>query len=318
MSHIPTVIVTGAAHGIGRAVAERLGSTGARVVVNYRSDAEAAESVVTAIRAAGGEATAAHADVAVPEQVNRVFDVARESYGDPHVVVHCAAVTHFAPLAQATDADYDRVFDANTRAAFATLRAAAGRVVDEGRIIVISSGAAAVPRANAGLYAASKAAGDQLVRVLATELADRRITVNSVRPGPTRTEKVAAMPPEKLAAVAAEIPFRQARRALRHRRCGRLSGLRRRSLDHRPGPARRWRDVLSRACVVLRALVGAVVQPAQQRHRGFVGHHKEDNRPRHTTGATALTVVAPAGLVNGTQGQVGLRSMMAATSAYPG
>ncbi|MET7770598.1 SDR family oxidoreductase [Nocardia sp. NPDC005366] len=148
MSHIPIAVVTGAAHGIGRAVAERLGSMGAGVVVNYRSDAAAA------------------------------------------------------------DADYDRVFDANSRATFATLRAAARRVVDDGRIIVISSGAAVIPRANASLYAASKAAGDQLVRVLATELAVRRITVNSVRPGPTRTEKVAAtVQPDQISAIAAEIPL---------------------------------------------------------------------------------------------------------------
>ncbi|MBB5913977.1 3-oxoacyl-[acyl-carrier protein] reductase [Nocardia transvalensis] len=208
MSHTSTAIVTGAAQGIGRAIAERLGSAGTAVVVNYRSDAAAAESVVSTIRAAGGEATAVHADVSVPEQVDRLFDVARQQYGDPDVVVHSAAVTHFAPLAQSTDADYDRVFDANTRATFATLRAAAGHVVDNGRIIVISSGAAVVPRANAGLYAASKAAGDQLVRVLATELAARRITVNSVLPGPTRTEKVAAtVPPDQISAIAAEIPL---------------------------------------------------------------------------------------------------------------
>jgi 3-oxoacyl-[acyl-carrier protein] reductase len=208
MSHTRTVIVTGAARGIGRAVAERLGTAGARVVVNYRSDAVAAETAVAAIRGAGGEATAVHADLAVSEQVHRLFSVARQRYGDPRVVVHCAAVTHFAPLDQATDADYDRVFDANTRATFATLRAAAGSVVDEGRIIVISSGAAVVPRANAGLYGASKAAGDQLVRVLATELAARRVTVNSVLPGPTRTEKVMAeVPPEQLSAIAAGIPL---------------------------------------------------------------------------------------------------------------
>jgi 3-oxoacyl-[acyl-carrier protein] reductase len=207
MSRSPSIIITGAAHGIGRAVAERLGSAGAGVVVNYRSDAAAAESAVAAIRAAGGEAIAVRADVAVPEQVDRLFDAARESYGDPHVVVHCAAVTHFTPLAEATDADYDKVFDANVRATFATLRAAARSVVDEGRIIVISSGAAVVPRASAGLYGASKAAGDQLVRVLANELAARRVTVNSVLPGPTRTEKVAAMPPEQLSAIAAGIPL---------------------------------------------------------------------------------------------------------------
>ncbi|WP_019927801.1 SDR family NAD(P)-dependent oxidoreductase [Nocardia sp. BMG111209] len=208
MTDRPSVIVTGAARGIGRAVAERLGSQGAGVVVNYRSDAETAEAVVATIRAAGGDATAVPADVAVPEQVQRLFDVARRQYGDPDVVVHCAAVTHFTPLAQATDADYEQVFSANTRATFATLRAAAGQVVDDGRIIVISSGAAVVPRANAGLYAASKAAGDQLVRVLATELAARRITVNSVLPGPTRTETVVAtVPDDRLAAIAADIPL---------------------------------------------------------------------------------------------------------------
>ncbi|MFE3191835.1 SDR family oxidoreductase [Nocardia sp. NPDC059240] len=208
MSHPSSVIVTGAARGIGRAVAERLGSAGAGVIVNYRSDAAAAESVVAAIHAAGGQATAVQADVAVPEQVQHLFDVARENYGDPKIVVHSAAVTHFTPLAQATDADYDRVFDTNTRATFATLRAAARQVVDDGRIIVISSGAAVVPRAGAGLYAAGKAAGDQLVRVLATELAPRRITVNSVLPGPTRTEKVAeTMGSAQLSVVAAEIPL---------------------------------------------------------------------------------------------------------------
>lgn len=208
MSHAPNVIVTGAAQSIGRAVAERLGSAGARVVVNYRSNAAAAESVVAVIRAAGGEAIAVHADVAEPDQVRGLFDAARAEYGDPRVVVHCAAVTHFTPLAEATDADYDRVFDSNARATFATLRAAAGNVADDGRIIVVSSGAAVVPRAGAGLYAASKAAGDQLVRVLATELADRRVTVNSVLPGPTRTEKVTAtVPPEQLSAIAAGIPL---------------------------------------------------------------------------------------------------------------
>lgn len=208
LSENPTVIVTGAARGIGRAIAERLGARGARVIVNYRSDAAAAETVVTTIRTAGGEATAVPADVAVPEQVQHLFDTARRHYAAPTVVVHSAAVTHFTPLAKATDADYDHVFDANTRATFATLRAAAQHVTDNGRIIVISSGAAVVPRANAGLYAASKAAGDQLVRVLATELAPRRITVNSVLPGPTRTEKIAATVPEpQLTAIAADIPL---------------------------------------------------------------------------------------------------------------
>ncbi|MEC3919290.1 SDR family oxidoreductase [Nocardia sp. CDC160] len=208
MSIPKTVLVTGAARGIGRAIAERFGSDGANVIVNYRSDATAAEGVVAAIRAVGGGAMAVQADVSVPEQVRKLFEVVHDHFGAPHVVVHNAGITHFAPISEATDADYDRVFDTNTRSTFVTLREAASRVPDNGRIVVISSGAAVVPRATAGLYGATKAACDQLVRVAANELATRRITVNSVRPGPTLTEKIsAALQPEQAAAIIAEIPL---------------------------------------------------------------------------------------------------------------
>lgn len=203
-----TVIVTGASRGIGRAIAERLGADGANVVVGYRANEAAADAVVGAIEAVGGNAIAVQADVASPEQVRGLFEAAHEYYGAPTVVVHAAGITHFAAIAESADEDYDRVFDTNTRSTFATLRESAQRVRDGGRIVVISSGAAVVPRATAGLYAASKAANDQLVRVLAQELAPRQVTVNSVRPGPTRTEAVAAtLPPARAAAIAAEIPL---------------------------------------------------------------------------------------------------------------
>jgi 3-oxoacyl-[acyl-carrier protein] reductase len=203
-----TAIVTGASRGIGRAIAERLGATGASVVVNYHSNGAAAGAVVAAIEEAGGKATAVRADVAAPDQVRRLFDIAGELYGVPNTVVHSAGITRFAPIAEATDEDYDDVFDTNTRSTFATLREAANRVPDHGRIVVISSGAAASPRPNAGIYAASKAACDQMVRVLSRELGPRGVTVNSVRPGPTRTESVAAtLPAEQAAAIAAQIPL---------------------------------------------------------------------------------------------------------------
>ncbi|QNE21537.1 SDR family oxidoreductase [Kribbella qitaiheensis] len=201
-------IVTGASRGIGRAIAERLGSNGASIVVNYHSNVAAAEAVVSAIENSGGKATAVRADVAVPDDVRRLFDIAGDLYGPPDLVVHSAGITRFAPLAEATDDDYDHVFDTNTRSTFATLREAANRVPDNGRIVVISSGAAVSPRPGAGIYAASKAACDQMVRVLAKELGQRGVTVNSVLPGPTRTESIAAtLPAEMAAAIAAQTPL---------------------------------------------------------------------------------------------------------------
>src|SRR3954467_1395458 len=202
-----TVLVTGSSRGIGRAIAERLGTDGANVIVNSKTNVDAAHPTVATIERAGGRATALQADVSVPDEVHQLFEAAEAMYGKPNVVVHCAGITKFASIREATDRDYDIVFDTNTRSTFATLREASNRVTKNGRIIVISSGAAVSTRPHSGLYAASKAACDQLVRVVAQELASRAITVNSVLPGPTRTETVAAtVPPEKLAAIAAGIP----------------------------------------------------------------------------------------------------------------
>jgi 3-oxoacyl-[acyl-carrier protein] reductase len=202
------VIITGSSSGIGRAIAERLGAEGNNIVVNCKSNVVAANAVVKTIEGTGGKAAVLQADVSRPQEVHRLFEAAGELYGEPNIVVHCAGITRFASIANATNDDYDAVFDTNTRSTFATLREASSRVAHEGRIIVISSGAAVSARPHSGLYAASKAASDQLVRIVAQELASRAITVNSVLPGPTRTEATAAtVPPGKLASIVAEIPL---------------------------------------------------------------------------------------------------------------
>lgn len=99
-----------------------------------------------------------------------------------------------SPIGEATDEDCDLVFCTNTRATFVALREAARRIRDGGRIVSISSGAAVMARAGSGLYAASKAASDTMVRVLAKELGPRGVTVNSVLPGATRTDGLLAAP----------------------------------------------------------------------------------------------------------------------------
>lgn len=201
-------LVTGSSRGIGRAIAERLGAAGASVVVNYRADGAAATRVVDTIARAGGSAVRMQADVTDPAQLRGLFDAVERRFGRLDVVVSNVGAARFAPVAATTDEDFDACFTTNTRAGFLALREAANRVDDGGRVVVISSGVTITGRPGAGVYAASKAAVEQLVRVLARELGPRRITVNCVLPGAIRTDALAAgVPAETLDRMVAETPL---------------------------------------------------------------------------------------------------------------
>jgi 3-oxoacyl-[acyl-carrier protein] reductase len=189
---MPVALITGSSRGIGRAIAQRLGADGTDVVVNYRSDRAAADEVVAAIEAKGGRAVAAQADVADPDQLRGLFDTAEKQYGGLDILVGNVGTARFSTLADASDEDFDLIFATNTRATFVALREAAHRLRDGGRIVVISSGVAVTARAGSGVYAASKVAGDALVRAASKELGPRGITVNSVLPGATRTDALAS------------------------------------------------------------------------------------------------------------------------------
>ncbi|WP_259407632.1 SDR family oxidoreductase [Streptomyces akebiae] len=186
--------MTGSSHGIGRAVALRLGAERMSVVVNYRSDKDAADEVVAEIGKAGGRAVAVGADVTAAGAIEELFEVAEREFGGLDVLISNVGLNRPGSIAEVTDEDYDLVFGTNTRATFVALREAARRVRNGGRIVSISSGAAVMARAGSGVYAASKAASDTLVRVLAQELGPRQVTVNSVLPGVTRTDGLMAAP----------------------------------------------------------------------------------------------------------------------------
>ncbi|GAA3571290.1 SDR family oxidoreductase [Amycolatopsis ultiminotia] len=185
-------LVTGGSRGIGRAIAERLGMDGWPVAVNYRSDESAAQAVVDKIGTAGAQAVALRADVTDDRELHGLFEAAEREFGGLDVVVANVGVARFCPIADTVDEDFDLVFSTNLRATFVALREAARRVRDGGRIVVVSSGVVVTSQPGTGIYAASKAAGDQLVRVLAKELGPRGVTVNSVLPGAVRTEALTA------------------------------------------------------------------------------------------------------------------------------
>jgi 3-oxoacyl-[acyl-carrier protein] reductase len=183
-----TAIVTGAARGIGRAVATRLARDGFAVVVNDAGNTDKAEKVVNEIKSVGGRATAVLADVTNTADVERLFTEGERALGAIGVVVNSAGIMKMLPLATASETDFDAILATNVRGAFNVLKQAATRVHDGGRIVMLSTSVVAMSFPNYGPYAASKAAVEVLTRTLANELRGRQITVNAVAPGPTATE----------------------------------------------------------------------------------------------------------------------------------
>jgi len=183
-----TALVTGGSRGIGRAIGERLAADGTTVVINYARNEQLAQEVVKAVSAKGGKGMGIQPDVSKPAEVRRLFSEAEKAIGPLDVVIANAGVYLSKPLIENTEADYDYVFDINTRGVFFTLQEAARRVRDGGRIIAISTGGTKMMFPNSALYLGSKAAVEQFARSLSRELGPRNVTVNVLSPGFTDTD----------------------------------------------------------------------------------------------------------------------------------
>jgi len=181
-------IVTGSSKGIGMHIAKSLAQAGASVVVNYASDQTGADRVVAEILASGGDAIAIRADVSKTADVKALFDTAIANFGKVDLLINNAGIAIYKLIKDTTDDDFDRIFDINVRGVFLTLREAATRLENGGRIINLSSSVTRLMMPSYGTYSATKAAVEQMTRVFAKEVGLRGITVNSISPGPTNTE----------------------------------------------------------------------------------------------------------------------------------
>jgi 3-oxoacyl-[acyl-carrier protein] reductase len=189
-------IVTGASRGIGRAIALELAARGAKVVINYNANADAAQSVVDAIQAAGGMAAAVQADVSDETQVEALIKAAQDLYGRLDILVNNAGTTRDNLIMRMKPEDFDFVLQTNLRSAWLCSKAVVRPMMKNrsGRIINITSVSGVIGQAGQTNYSASKAGLIGLTKSLAREIASRGITVNAVAPGFILTDLTKDLP----------------------------------------------------------------------------------------------------------------------------
>lgn len=186
-------VVTGASKGIGAAIARALAAEGASVVVNYASSREGAERVVSEIAAVGGIAVAIQASVSELEDVKRLFAETKRIYGKLDVLVNNAGVFKFEPFEKITVAEFHREFSTNVLGSILTIQEAIKQFGFEGgSVINVSSLAGSHSLPSGILYSSTKAALENLTQGLSAELGSRRIRVNAIAPGYTRSEGTVA------------------------------------------------------------------------------------------------------------------------------
>src|ERR1022692_997247 len=176
-------VITGGSSGIGLATAKRFVEEGAHVVITGRREKELAEAAAFI----GRNVTTVAGDVSNVEDLDRLYAVVKEKHGHIDILFANAGGGTVAPLATATEAHFDKIFDVNVKGLFFTVQKALPLFKDGGSIILNSSVSNVLGLPGFSAYAASKAAVRNFARAWTMELKDRKIRVNSMSPGPIET-----------------------------------------------------------------------------------------------------------------------------------
>src|SRR6202140_4337660 len=155
-------VVTGASKGIGAAIAKSLAAAGASVVVNYASSKAGADTVVSAITAAGGKAVAAGGDVSKAAEAQGIIDAAIKTYGRLDILVNNSGVYEFAPIEAVTEDSFHRLYNINVLGVLLTTQAAVKHLGEGASIINIGSGASRITPPNSAVYSGTKGALDAI------------------------------------------------------------------------------------------------------------------------------------------------------------
>lgn len=199
-------LVTGGSRGIGRGISVRLAERGATVIINFRTNEEAARSTLQQVEQAGGRGWVVRADVSAPEQVVAMIRQVSEREGCLDIYVHNALgdlLSFLAPPMTVTIDQWDEAFRCQSQAFLVGVQAASAVLNDDGRIVAVSYW----PGSHLGGFlpymamGSNKAATESMCRYFAVALAPRRITVNAVCPGLTDDSIVNALPAEAQSAI---------------------------------------------------------------------------------------------------------------------
>jgi acetoacetyl-CoA reductase len=204
------VVVTGAGRGMGRAIAEELGSAGAKVVVNYSRSKEPAEEVVQKLSQNGsGEAVAIGADVSKADEAKKLIDETLERFGRIDVLVNNAGITVDKTMKKLTTDDWDQVVQVDLNSSYYTVKAALSQFIEQesGAIINISSFVGQAGNFGQTNYSAAKAGMIGFTKSAAQELARYNVTVNAICPGFIETDMFSAVPEEVKDRIRKRIPL---------------------------------------------------------------------------------------------------------------
>ncbi len=201
--------MTGASRGIGRAVALKLASEGAKVALNFAGNEAAANSVRQEIEAAGGEAILVKADVADEAAVQQMVQTTADAFGRIDILVNNAGITRDGLLARMKEEDWDAVLSTNLKGVFLTTKAAAKLMMKQraGRIVNMASVVGVTGNAGQANYSAAKAGVIGFTKTVAKELASRGITANAVAPGFIDTDMTSVLSDKAKEAALSGIPL---------------------------------------------------------------------------------------------------------------
>ena len=183
-------IITGASRGLGKAIALKLASLGANIVINYRSNEKEALEVENEIKNMGVEAITVKGDISKAQEVENLVLVAKEKFGNIDIMVNNAGITKDTLILRMKEEDFDSVIDVNLKGVFNCLKSITPIMIKQkcGKIINISSVVGLTGNAGQVNYAASKAGVIGMTKSLAREVGSRGITVNAVAPGFIETD----------------------------------------------------------------------------------------------------------------------------------
>ena len=202
-------VVTGASRGIGKAIAVKLASKGATVVINYNGSRERAEEVKNEVESAGGKAVIIQCNVADFDACKEFIETVIKEQGRIDILVNNAGITKDGLLMGMKEEDFDQVIAVNLKGCFNMMRFVSRQMLRQrsGRIVSLASVVGIAGNAGQANYAASKAGVIGLTKTAARELASRGITVNAVAPGFIETEMTAVLSDAVKEASASQIPL---------------------------------------------------------------------------------------------------------------